>query len=131
YDETGELPCLNQVELHPYLQQRDLVAFHREHGIVTESWSPLASGGDVLRNAVVLDVAAKHGMTPAQVIIRWHLDHGFVVIPKSVTPSRIRENISVFGFALDSDDMERLATLDRGLRTGPDPDRFRMGAVGR
>ncbi len=128
-DETGELPTVNQLELHPYLQQAELRAFHAEHGIVTESWSPLARGRQVLGDPVVADVARKHGVTPAQAILRWHLDLGCVVIPKSVTPSRIRENIDIGGFRLDEEDLERFAALDRGMRIGPDPDRFHEGAA--
>ena len=123
-DETGELPAINQVELHPYLQQNELREFHAANGIVTEAWSPLASGGDVLQDETIGKVAAKHGVTPAQAILRWHLDTGNVVIPKSVTPSRIRENFDLFGFSLDEDDLAAIATLDRGHRTGPDPDAF-------
>jgi 2,5-diketo-D-gluconate reductase A len=123
-DETGVLPSINQIELHPYLQQNELRAFHAEHGIVTEAWSPLASGKQVLDDETIKAVAAKHGVTPAQAIIRWHLELGHVVIPKSVTPSRIAENLDVFGFELDADDLEAFARLDRGMRTGPDPDAF-------
>jgi 2,5-diketo-D-gluconate reductase A len=123
-DETGELPAINQVELHPYLQQNELREFHAANGVVTEAWSPLASGGDVLQDEVIGKVASKHRVTPAQAILRWHLDTGNVVIPKSVTPSRIRENFDVFGFRLDEDDLAAIATLDRGHRTGPDPDAF-------
>lgn len=124
FDESAEWPAINQVELHPYLQQVDLRDFHAERGIVTEAWSPLASGGAVLSDPVIVDIAAAHGVTPAQAIIRWHVQLGNVVIPKSVTPSRIAENFDVFGFALTEDDMARIATLDRGERTGPDPSTF-------
>lgn len=123
-DETGELPAINQVELHPYLQQTELRAFHAEHGILTEAWSPLASGGSVLRDEVVRRIAGKHGVTPAQAILRWHLQLGNVVIPKSVTPSRIAENFDVFGFELDDDDLAAFTPLDRAERTGPDPVAF-------
>ena len=123
-DETGELPAINQVELHPYLQQTELRAFHAEHGILTEAWSPLASGGSVLRDEVVRRIAGKHGVTPAQAILRWHLQLGNVVIPKSVTPSRIAENFDVFGFELDDDDLVAFTPLDRAERTGPDPVAF-------
>ena len=123
-DETGELPAINQVELHPYLQQQELREFHAANGILTEAWSPLASGGDVLTDDTIVGIAEKHGVTPAQAILRWHLDLGNVVIPKSVTPSRIRENFDVFGFALDADDLAAIEKLDRGHRTGPDPDEF-------
>ena len=122
--ETGELPAINQVELHPYLQQQELREFHAANGILTEAWSPLASGGDVLTDETIVGIAEKHRVTPAQAILRWHLDIGNVVIPKSVTPSRIRENFDIFGFALDADDLAAIATLDRGFRTGPDPDAF-------
>ncbi|SDP29964.1 Aldo/keto reductase [Pedococcus dokdonensis] len=123
-DETGELPAINQVELHPYLQQAELREFHAAHGVLTEAWSPLASGGDVLDDDVIRGIADKHGVTPAQAILRWHLDVGNVVIPKSVTPSRIAENFDVFGFRLDDDDLAAITPLDRGARTGPDPVQF-------
>ena len=126
--ETGELPAINQIELHPYLQQAELRAFHAEHGIVTESWSPLASGQKVLDDEVIKGIADAHGVTPAQAIIRWHLQLGLVVLPKSVTPHRIVENLDVFGFELTDDEMARIATLDRGFRTGPNPDEFHMDA---
>ena len=123
-DETGELPAINQVELHPYLQQKELREFHAANGVVTEAWSPLASGGDVLQDETIAGIAAKHGVTPAQAILRWHIDIGNVVIPKSVTPSRIAENFDIFGFSLDVDDLAAIEKLDRGHRTGPDPDAF-------
>ena len=110
-------------------QQRELVAFHAAHDIVTEAWSPLASGKQVLDDPVVTAIAAKHGVSPAQAVIRWHLQLGCVVIPKSVTPSRIRDNIDVFGFELDAEDVAGLAGLDRGMRTGPNPDEFTLHAV--
>lgn len=127
--ETGELPAINQIELHPYLQQAELRAFHAEHGIVTESWSPLASGQQVLDDPVIGAIATAHGVTPAQVIIRWHLQLGLVVLPKSVTPERIAKNIEVFGFNLDDADLAAIAGLDRGFRTGPNPDEFHLHAV--
>jgi 2,5-diketo-D-gluconate reductase A len=123
-DETGELPAVNQIELHPFLQQAELREFHRAHGILTEAWSPLASGGSVLADDTVRDVARKHHVSTAQAILRWHLQLGNVVIPKSVTPSRIEENLDVFGFELDEQDLADLAGLDRGTRTGPDPLHF-------
>ncbi|MET9436629.1 aldo/keto reductase [Streptomyces sp. NPDC006551] len=115
------VPAVNQVELHPGLQQRELRGLHAEHGIATEAWSPLAQGA-VLDDAVLREIAARHGKSPAQVVLRWHLQLGNIVIPKSVTPARIRENIDVFDFTLTPDEMTAIATLDRGLRTGPDPD---------
>lgn len=123
-EETGEYPCINQIELHPYLQQRDLRAFHAEHDIVTEAWSPLASGKKVLADPAVGRVAAKHGVTPAQAILGWHLALGNVVIPKSVTPSRIAENFAAGAVRLDGEDLAAFDALDQGFRTGPDPDHF-------
>ncbi|MGW0120465.1 aldo/keto reductase [Streptomyces sp. NPDC003327] len=114
-------PAVNQVELHPGLQQAELRALHAEHGIATEAWSPLAQGA-VLGDPVIAGLAARYGKSPAQVVLRWHLQLGNVVIPKSVTPARIRENIDVFDFALTDAEMTALAALDRGLRTGPHPD---------
>lgn len=123
-DETGVVPAVNQIELHPYLVQSELRAFHVEHRIVTEAWSPLARGGELLRDPVITTLAEKYGRTPAQIVIRWHVQLGNAVIPKSVTPSRIAENIDVFGFELADDDMASITELDRGHRTGPDPDTF-------
>ncbi|MEU9851977.1 aldo/keto reductase [Streptomyces sp. NPDC047974] len=114
-------PAVNQVELHPALQQSELRAFHGEHGIATEAWSPLAQGA-VLDDPAIEAIAAAHGTSPAQVVIRWHLQLGNVVIPKSVTPARIRANFDVFGFVLTDEEMAVIAGLDRGLRTGPHPD---------
>ena len=126
-DETGEAPAINQIELHPYLQQSSLRAFHARTGILTEAWSPLARGGAVLEDPTIANLAAKHSRSPAQVILRWHLQLGNVVIPKSVTPSRIAENFDVFGFELDAHDMAAIAALDAEGRTGPDPDKFNAG----
>ncbi|GAA4489982.1 aldo/keto reductase [Rhodococcus olei] len=120
-ERTGITPAVNQVELHPGLQQAELRAFHAKHGIATEAWSPLAQGA-VLTDRAVRTIAEAHRVTPAQVVLRWHLQTGNVVIPKSVTPVRIRQNLDVFGFELTGADMAALAGLDRGLRTGPDPD---------
>ncbi|MFL5843091.1 MAG: aldo/keto reductase [Solirubrobacteraceae bacterium] len=120
---TGVTPAVNQVELQPYLQQSELRAEHERRGIVTESWSPLAQGA-VLDDPVITAIADEHGKTPGQVVLRWHLQLGCVVIPKSVTPSRIAENFDLFGFELTSDEMDRLAGLDRGERVGPDPEVF-------
>jgi 2,5-diketo-D-gluconate reductase A len=121
-DATGVVPSVNQIELHPRFQQKELVAYHSEHGITTESWSPLGQG-TLLENPTLKALAQKHGRTPAQVVIRWHLDRGYIVIPKSATPSRIRENFDVFDFSLDSDDLAKIAALDRQAgRIGPDPE---------
>ncbi|TGE02538.1 aldo/keto reductase [Methylobacterium nonmethylotrophicum] len=123
-DATGSTPSINQVELHPRFQQTALRAFHREAGIVTEAWAPLGRGG-VLDDPVIQAIAGKHGRTPAQVVLRWHLDAGTVAIPKSATPARIRENREVSGFSLDADDLARIAGLDDPAgRMGPDPETF-------
>jgi 2,5-diketo-D-gluconate reductase A len=122
-DETEIVPAVNQVELHPNLQQAALREFHAEHGIVTEAWSPLAQGA-LLSEVIVTSLAAKYGKSPAQIVLRWHLQLGNVVIPKSVTPSRIAENIDVFDFELADDDMTVISELDMGTRVGPDPDTF-------
>ncbi|MFD3655656.1 aldo/keto reductase [Streptomyces sp. NPDC058620] len=120
-DQSATVPAVNQVELHPGLQQKELRAFHARHGIATEAWSPLAQGA-LLKNEAITSIAARHGVTPAQVVLRWHLQIGNVVIPKSVTPQRIRQNLDVFGFELTDADIEAITALDSGMRTGPDPD---------
>ncbi|WP_327179068.1 aldo/keto reductase [Streptomyces sp. NBC_01335] len=122
--ETSVVPVINQIELHPQLQQAESRAVHAKHGIATEAWSPLGSGRGLLEVPTVVAVAQKHGRTPAQVVLRWHLQLGNVVIPKSVTPSRIAENIDVFGFELDADDLAAFAALDEGKRLGPNPAEF-------
>ncbi|MEI8260544.1 MAG: aldo/keto reductase [Actinomycetes bacterium] len=122
-DATGVIPVLNQIELHPWLPQLDMRAVHAEYGIATESWSPLASG-QLIDDPTLTVIAAKHGKSTAQVMIRWHLQQGLIVLPKSVTPSRIAENIDVFGFELDDEDMATIAGMENGHRTGPDPDDF-------
>jgi len=114
-------PAVNQIELHPQFQQRGLRAFDAGHGIVTEAWSPLGQGA-ALRDPVILRLAQRYGRTPAQVVLRWHLDIGNVVIPKSVTPARIRENIAVFDFNLTAEDLTEIEALDSAHRIGPDPD---------
>jgi diketogulonate reductase-like aldo/keto reductase len=123
-DETGTVPAVNQVELHPYLTNEAVRAADAELGIATEAWSPLAKGGDLLAEDTVTSLAKKYDRTAAQVVLRWHLQLGNIVIPKSVTPSRIAENLDVFGFELADDDIASLSALERGLRTGPDPDTF-------
>lgn len=120
---TGETPALNQVELHPALQQRELRAHHAERGIVTEAWSPLAQGA-VLDDPAIVAVAEAHGVPPAQAVLRWHLQRGIVVIPKSATPARIASNLDVFGFHLTDHDLAAIDALDRDGRTGPHPDTF-------
>ena len=119
--ETDVVPAVNQIELHPGFQQPELRDLHREQGIVTEAWSPLGQGA-ALRSPVITRLADRYGRTPAQVVLRWHLELGNVVIPKSVTPARIRENIAVFDFRLSPEDVREIAGLETGRRIGPDPD---------
>ncbi|MCO6188101.1 aldo/keto reductase [Rhizobium sp. L1K21] len=120
-DETGVKPVINQVELHPLFQQKKLRETHAKHGILTECWSPLGRG-ELLDNPAIMGVAKKHDRTAAQVIIRWHLQNGLVVIPKSSNPERIEENFNVFDFILDDSDMRAIGGLDSALgRIGPDP----------
>jgi 2,5-diketo-D-gluconate reductase A len=121
--ETGVAPSVNQVELHPRFQQAGLRREHEELGVVTEAWSPLAQGA-VLDDPVIERLAEAHGKTPGQVVIRWHLQLGNIVIPKSVTPERIEENFDVFDFRLSEDEMAEIEQLDAGDRIGPDPDEF-------
>ncbi|MFF1615094.1 aldo/keto reductase [Amycolatopsis sp. NPDC058278] len=122
-EETSLVPAVNQIELHPALQQAELREYHRAHGIATEAWSPLAQAG-VLGDPVLTGLAEKHGRTAAQIVLRWHVQLGNVVFPKSASPGRMRENIDVFGFELDDEDMAEIGRLDEGRRTGPDPDTF-------
>jgi 2,5-diketo-D-gluconate reductase A len=123
--ETDTVPAVNQIELHPYFQNREVRSYDEEHGIATEAWSPIAQG-DVLDDPVVTEIAAKLGKTPAQVVLRWHIQRGNIVFPKSVTPERIRENFEIFDFEIESADLEQIDGLDRGEagRIGPNPDQF-------
>ena len=121
--ETHTRPTINQIELHPDLQQAHLRAWHADHNIATEAWSPLAQGA-LLDPETIVRIAERHERTPAQTILRWHLQLGNVVIPKSVTPERIRENIEIFDFELSDEEMAEFARLDRGERIGPDPATF-------
>ncbi|WP_154795429.1 aldo/keto reductase [Occultella kanbiaonis] len=125
--ETGVTPVLNQVESHPYLQQNELKAFHAEHNIATEAWSPLGSGRGLLEDPVFTEIAAAHQVTPAQVVLAWHLAVGNVVIPKSVTPSRIAENLAAVDVRLTDGDVARIAGLDRNHRYGGNPDNVSWG----
>ena len=118
--EADQQPTINQIELHPYLQQAELRSWHAEHAVATEAWSPIAQGA-ALDDETIATIAAHHERTPAQVILRWHVQLGNVVIPKSVTPARIAENFELFDFELSEDDMAAIARLDRGERIGPDP----------
>ncbi len=124
--ETGVTPAVNQLELHPAYQQRDVREFHAERDIVIESYSPLGGdGAALLRDPVIVSIAEKHGRTPAQVVLRWHLRQGFVPLPKSATPARIAENFAVWDFRLDDDDMARMVGLDRADgKRGPLPERM-------
>ncbi|MFJ4209110.1 aldo/keto reductase [Paenarthrobacter sp. NPDC089675] len=122
-DETGVVPAINQIELHPFFNQSELREFNASKGILTQAWSPLGQGGELLENATVAEIAAKHHATPAQVVIAWHMTIGNVVIPKSVTESRIQENFAALSVKLDDADVEAINGLDRGAegRIGPDP----------
>jgi 2,5-diketo-D-gluconate reductase A len=121
--ETETRPTVNQVELHPRFQQAELRAWHAGHGIATEAWSPLAQG-ELLGEETIARIAERHGKTPAQAILRWHLQIGNVVIPKSVTPGRIRENVELFDFELSDEELAAIGRLDGGGRIGPDPSTF-------
>lgn len=121
FDEGATVPSVNQIEVHPYFAQGDLRAFDHEHGIVTEAWSPIARG-DVLADPTIEDIAQEVGRTPAQVVLRWHVQRGDVVFPKSVHAERMRENFELFDFGLDPDAMRRIDELDRNGRRGPHPD---------
>jgi 2,5-diketo-D-gluconate reductase A len=123
--ETDTVPAVNQIEVHPYLANEAVRTYGREHGIATEAWSPIAQG-EVLEDPTITRIAEEGGKTSAQVVLRWHVQRGDIVFPKSVTPSRMRENFEIFDFELGQDDMGRITALDRGEdgRTGPHPDTF-------
>jgi 2,5-diketo-D-gluconate reductase A len=118
-------PAANQIEVHPYLTQDELRQFCAEHQIAVEAWSPLARGGELLREPVIMQIASATGKTPAQVVLRWHIQRGDIVFPKSVNPDRIRENFDIFDFELADADMAAISALSRNQRIGPDPDTFR------
>ena len=124
-DATGVVPAVNQIERHPYLLNDAVHDYGRAHGIATEAWSPIAQG-DVLEDPVITGIAQKLGKSAAQVVLRWHIQHGAIVFPKSTTPERIEENFALFDFELEGDDVEEIDGLDRGEagRTGPNPDTF-------
>lgn len=122
-EHSEEKPVINQVELHPYFQQKDLREFCKQHDIVVEAWSPLGRG-QVLDDPVLAEIGKKYGKTPAQVTLRWHLQNDIVIIPKSVTPSRIKENADIFDFELTAEDMEQIDQLDKNTRLFKDPDLF-------
>jgi len=123
HEETEVVPVVNQIEVHPYLTQPEVRAFCAEHQIAVEAWSPIAQGL-VLNDPTMTALAEKYGKSPAQVVLRWHIERGDIVFPKSVTPVRIVENIDIFDFELDGDDVEAISALNRNQRTGPDPDVF-------
>ncbi|WP_215113339.1 aldo/keto reductase [Exiguobacterium sp. s63] len=115
------VPAVNQVEIHPYLSQKELIAFCKRYDIQIQAWSPLMKGREALEDETIVKIANAHGKSPAQVILRWHLQNGVAVIPKSVTPSRIKENIQVFDFTLTNEEMAAIDALNRDERTGSDP----------
>jgi len=123
HEESEITPAVNQIEVHPYLAQDDVRGFCAEHQIAIEGWSPLAEGA-VLGDPTIDSIARRYGKTPAQVVLRWHIERGDIVFPKSVTPGRIRENIDIFDFELSGEDVEAITALNRDERTGPDPDKF-------
>lgn len=120
-DATSVIPAVNQIELHPHLQQHASREYHAEQGIATEAWSPLGSGKGLLEVPAIVAIAQKHNRTPAQIVLRWHIQLGNVVIPKSVTPSRIKENINVFDFSLDTEDIAAISALNEDRRVGSNP----------
>lgn len=124
-DEVGVVPAVNQVEVHPYFTNEEVRAADASHGIATEAWSPIAQGG-VLNDPVITEIAAAKGRTPAQVTLRWHIERGDIIFPKSVTPARIEENFALFDFELTPDEVTKISALDKGEegRTGPNPDVF-------
>jgi 2,5-diketo-D-gluconate reductase A len=123
HQETTVIPAVNQIEAHPYLTQQPLLAFDAEHGIASEAWSPIAQGL-VLDDPVIVEVAKNVGKTPAQVVLRWHIQLGNIVFPKSVKPARMQENFDIFDFELADSDVAFISALNRDERTGPDPDVF-------
>src|SRR5215831_13177873 len=124
HQECEITPAVNQIEVHPYLTQDDVRAFCGGHQIAVEAWSPLARGGDLLGDPAVVSIAKATGKSPAQVVLRWHIERGDIIFPKSVSPPRIRENIDIFDFELSASDVEATTALNKNQRTGPDPDTF-------
>jgi diketogulonate reductase-like aldo/keto reductase len=137
--ETSVVPAVNQIEVHPYFRQPDVLAADAEHGILSQAWSPIGgitfyrdgSHGSTLQDPAIGEIATAHGKTPAQVMLRWHLQQGRQVIPKSVTPSRIAENFDVFDFALTADQLSAIDALDTGVRGGPEPEAITRETFGR
>ncbi|WP_375488911.1 aldo/keto reductase [uncultured Jatrophihabitans sp.] len=125
HEESDVTPAINQIEVHPYLAQQEVRQFCADHQIAVEAWSPIAQG-NVLDDPTINEIARRVGKSPAQVVLRWHIERGDIIFPKSVTPERIEENIDIFDFELSGADVEAISALDRGERTGPDPDTFDM-----
>ena len=117
-------PAVNQIEFHPYLTQKPLLAFCKENGIAVEAWSPLMQGGEVLGLDLIQNLAKKYGKSPAQIVLRWDIEHGVITIPKSVHANRIKENMDIFDFALTADEVAQIDALNKDFRTGPDPYTF-------
>ena len=138
-DGTSVVPAVNQIEVHPYFRQSDLLAYDAEHGIVSQAWSPIGgitfyrdgSHGSTLEDPVITKIAAEHGKSAAQVMLRWHLQQGRQAIPKSVTPSRIAENLDVFDIELTAEELDAIDDLDTGVRGGPEPEQVTLEAFGR
>jgi len=122
--ETETVPAINQIELHPHMQQAGLRSYHERHGIRTEAWSPIGQGKGLLDAPEFADIAQAHGKSPAQVVLRWHIQLGNIIFPKSVTPERIRENFEIFDFELSDDEMNTIDNMEKAERLGPDPDEF-------
>ena len=123
--ETGTVPAVNQIEVHPHMQQMAMRSYDQRHGIATEAWSPIGQGKGLLDESVLTDVAGHHDKSAAQVVLRWHIQLGNIIFPKSVTPERVRENIDIFDFELTDEEMESIGGLEKAERIGPDPDEFR------
>jgi diketogulonate reductase-like aldo/keto reductase len=136
---TSVVPAVNQIEVHPYFRQSELLAVNAEHGIRSQAWSPIGgitfyrdgSHGSTLQDPVINDIARAHGKSPAQVMLRWHVQQGRQAIPKSVTPSRIAENVNIFDFELTADQLAAIDGLDTGVRGGPEPEQITRAAFGR
>jgi 2,5-diketo-D-gluconate reductase A len=123
-EETDTVPAINQIELHPHLQQAAMLAYDDRHGIATEAWSPIGQGKGLLDAPELATIAESHGKSAAQVVLRWHIELGTIIFPKSVTAERIRENFDIFDFELTADEMETIKGMDQNKRLGPDPDKF-------
>jgi 2,5-diketo-D-gluconate reductase A len=125
HEETTVPPAVNQIEVHPYLTQEDLRTFNTDHEIATEAWSPIAQGG-VLNDPVITEIARSNDRSPAQIVLRWHIQLGNIVFPKSTTPGRVKENFELFDFELSDSDIALISALNKDERTGPNPDEFNM-----